>query len=434
MLKKSLCSPLLLVFFAALVVRVAYNLTTGHGYVAQFDAWEYDKLARNLIQYHCFCFTPGVPSISRAPLWPWIIGVIYWLWGTNNLNARLFLSVLGSGTCVIVYLFACNLFGRRYGLIAGLIAVIYPNLFIYDGWLYSESVYTFFYVSFAYSLYRFQKTRGKRWIVFSALSLGFSMLARQNGMFTIALLIVFALIVGWKHIMSWRKAISSTVLMIVLASLIVLPWSIRNYLETGYIVPVATGGSTVLAGAYNDTVFTNPFLGAIGTWVPPDMAQPRIQETQPCCNLTGENSNQEAYAFHWMLTHWHSMPRLLILHFINIWRPISPDGASPASQFPERLSSKVIKMALRFIPPVLYAFGLVGLVGLWRHKWHDLLTISLTIGLTIVQCVALYGSVRFRAPIEPMLIILATGGLAWIIQQLFTRRRKPGEGDTLPKS
>lgn len=424
MMKKYVLHPLTLVFFAALVIRVVYNLTTGHGYVAQFDAAEYDRLGQHLIKYHCFCNVPHVPSISRAPLWPMFIGIVYWLFGTNNLTARLFLSVLGSGTCVLVYCFARDLFGKRYGLAAGLVAAIYPGLFVYDGWIYSESIYTFLYLAFAYSLYCFQKTTERRWLLLSALSLGMSTLARQNGMFTIALLVVFALVVGWKHIMSWRQAILSTLLMIVLACLVVLPWTIRNYMVSGYIVPVATGSSIVLAGAYNDTVFTSPFLGATGTWVPPDQAQPPIPETQPCCNLSGEDPNQQSYAIHWMVTRWHSMPRLLAMHFINIWRPILPDGAPPVSQFPERFSSKIIKVGLRVMPPVLYVFTTIGLVALWRRRWRDLLTLSLAIGLTVAQCVALYGSVRFRAPIEPMLVILAIGGLAWVVQQVVSWRAR----------
>jgi hypothetical protein len=37
------------------------------------------------------------------------------------------------------------------------------------------------------------------------------------------------------------------------------------------------------------------------------------------------------------------------------------------------------------------------------------------IALTFVQCVALYGIPRFRAPIEPMLIVLAAGGVWWLV-------------------
>src|SRR5437588_4072577 len=110
-----------------------------------------------MIKYHCYCSVANTPSITRAPLWPYIMYSIFSVLGTTqDIYARLFLSVLGSGTCVIVYLFAGDTFGHRIALITGAIAAVYPGLFINDGWLYSESVYTFFLMAFAYTLYRFQ--------------------------------------------------------------------------------------------------------------------------------------------------------------------------------------------------------------------------------------------------------------------------------------
>lgn len=409
--------PAIITFLTALLVRILYNVFTGRGYVAQFDAHEYEQLALHIINNHCFCKgTPARPAITRAPLWPGIIALVYWLTGPTNLNARLFLSLLGSGTCVLVFYFAQDLFGRRFGLLAGIIAACYPGLFMYDGWLYSESLYTFLFLAFTYFLYRFQRKPTKRWLILSALALSLSTLTRPNGLFAIGALIAFFLIVGWKHILPWRTAIRSTLALTLLTCLIVLPWSIRNYLVSGSIVPVATGAGTILAGAYNNTVFTNPFLGSTGTWVPPDMAQPPIPETQPCCTISGEDPNQQAYVVNWILTHLHSMPRLLTLHFINIWQPIVPDGALPISQFPNRPSAKFITKLLQYESLCIFALAAFGIVTTWRRKWRELLTLYLSISLTVIMCVLLYGSVRFRSPIEPMLVILATGGLWQIVQ------------------
>src|SRR5229473_1204253 len=146
------------VFGLALLIRVIYNLTVGKHYLVEYDAHYYYDLAVGMIKYHCYCSVANTPSIARAPLWPYIMYIIFSVLGTTqDIYARLFLSVLGSGTCVIVYLFAQELFGRRIALIAGAIAAVYPGLFINDGWLYSESVYTFFLTAFAYSFYRFQR-------------------------------------------------------------------------------------------------------------------------------------------------------------------------------------------------------------------------------------------------------------------------------------
>ena len=49
----------------------------------------------------------------------------------------------------------------------------------------------------------------------------------------------------------------------------------------------------------------------------------------------------------------------------------------------------------------------------------------LSILLTIIQCLVFYGSSRLRAPIEPMLVLLAAGAIWWLTQnELGTLRWK----------
>lgn len=416
-MKKSGYLPFVVVLAIALLVRIAYNLTAGVGYVAMADAGQYERIALHLLSEHCFCDTANVPTLGRAPLWPTVIAVIYWIFGTNNITVRLFLSILGSLSCLIVYFFARDLFGKRLGLIAGLIAACYPGMFIYDGWLYSESLYTFCFLAFTYALYRFQISMQRRWIILSAIAFACSLLTRQSGLLTYAMLAFFVLVIIWKKLMPWRVALKGIGALALISCLVIIPWSIRNYVVSGYIVPVSTGSSTILAGSYNDTVFTNPMLGATGMWVLPNDAIPPIQYTQKCCNIWGEDPNQDAYATHWIETHIQSMPRLLAMHFINIWRPGTPDGLLPISQFPGRLSSRLISLALHLSAILIILLALVGMALTWRRKWRDFLTIYMAITVTVIQCIVFYGSPRFRAPIEPMLVILATGVL-WFFLQL----------------
>src|SRR5262249_22456328 len=51
----------------------------------------------------------------------------------------------------------------------------------------------------------------------------------------------------------------------------------------------------------------------------------------------------------------------------------------------------------------------------WR--WRELLFIYIMIAFTIGQNILYYGIPRFRAPIEPMLIILAAGTIWWLTLQ-----------------
>src|SRR2546421_12491569 len=127
--------PIISIFGLALLIRIGYNLTVARHYIPEFDAELYNNLAKHLVTDHCFCYAPNGHVTNRAPLWPFIMSVIYFITGPKNFYARLFFSFLGSATCVLVYLFAKDMFGKRIALITGAIAAIYPGLFIYDGWI-----------------------------------------------------------------------------------------------------------------------------------------------------------------------------------------------------------------------------------------------------------------------------------------------------------
>src|SRR5258708_23605912 len=114
-----LYAPALGIFGLALLVRVVYNLTVARGYIPEFEARYYDTIAQSLLREHCFCLQGHAPTTARAPLWSFIIAIIYAITGPKNFYARLFFSFLGSGTCVLTYLYAKDLFGRRIALAVG---------------------------------------------------------------------------------------------------------------------------------------------------------------------------------------------------------------------------------------------------------------------------------------------------------------------------
>src|SRR5437588_8366200 len=149
--------PAMSIFFLALLVRLVYNVTVARNYTPLHDSFSYYMLGVHILNEHCFCVQPNIPTAYRAPLWPAIIAAIIGLLGQHDYLLRYFLCLVGSGTCVIVYLFARDLFGRRIGLLAGVAAAIYPPLYIYDGWLYTESLYIFLFFAFCYAVYRLQR-------------------------------------------------------------------------------------------------------------------------------------------------------------------------------------------------------------------------------------------------------------------------------------
>jgi 4-amino-4-deoxy-L-arabinose transferase-like glycosyltransferase len=417
--------PAASIFCLALLVRIVYNATVAHGYIPEYDAQSYNTIALNLIHEHCFCLASHVPTVGRAPFWPWLIAGIYTLTGQANAHARLFLCFVGAGTCTIVYLWTRDIFSQRVGIITGIIAALYTGLFIYDGWLYTESLYTFLLLVFAYCLYRLQYTGQLRWAAVSGVALAAASLTRPNGLFYLGLLFVWAVLVVRARLLPWQTAVRGVLIVTLLTAGLIAPWTVRNYRVSHTLIPVAAGNGTVLAGSYNHVVLTNQKFsypgGYPGLWVPPNQVRPRL-DFRGHCGYTCD-AYEDAYARRWIRTHPGQALELFSLHFINMWRPYTSEQGLPVREFPGRASSKLLWDMMIIMPVPVILLALFGLVVTWRQRRQQLLLPVLLLLMDIGQCIAFYGSSRFRAPIEPILVLLVGAALWWLAQRVPSRRR-----------
>lgn len=408
--------PALFVYCLALIVRIAYNLTVALQYSPLHDSFAFQSMGLNMIDEHCFCYPSHLTTIARPPLWPMIIAGISLLFGRANIYDRLFLCCIGAGTCLFIYLFACKLFNKRIGLIAGLVAGIYPALYIYDGWMYSESLYTFLLIAVCYCVYRIQYNEGKskwQWIICGAL-IGLLTLTRANGIAVLVLAILWVIFLTWRKLLR-KRALIGIALTTLVAFALILPWTYRNYLVTHSFVLTEGDDGTVLLGAYNDQT-----LG-MGLWVNPHAVAPQVFKPFPsatcnaACELAREDAERGA-AIQWIQSHLHNIPRLMIYHFRNFWTPYISESDFPMEQFPQLPASQIVVQMSKTFPIVIFLFAALGLIVTLRKYWRELLFAYLVILATLGEAMVYYGSSRFRAPIEPLLILLAAGAIWWLTQ------------------
>jgi 4-amino-4-deoxy-L-arabinose transferase-like glycosyltransferase len=414
--------PAIGIFCLALIVRIIYNDTVAYHYYPLHDSAFYQGIAFHLLNEHCFCLESYVPTVDRAPLWPFTIAGLSLIFGPSDYFARLFLSLVGSGTCVLVYFFARDLFSWRIGVLAGVFAAIYPELYIYDGWLYTESLYIFLLFAICYGLYRLQRTPERNWPnwILCGVLLGLLSLTRPNGIIVIGLFIIWSFIMVWQKFLSLRMTIRGVLVSTLIAFVLIAPWTIRNYFVSHTFIPVAIGDGTVLLGAYNNEVLIKSTYpgGPKGTWINPIVSSPDVvrpfplHTCTPSCEVTREAAFKDA-AVKWIEDNIHTMPSLLKLHFINMWQPNTYEADLPIVRFPQQQSTQFVLNMMKTWPIYLFIFAALGLiVTLWR--WRELLFIYFMIILTVAQNIIYYGSSRFRAPIEPMLILLAAGFIWWL--------------------
>lgn len=121
------------------------------------------------------------------------------------------------------------------------------------------------------------------------------------------------------------------------------------------------------------------------------------------------------HALTWMRTHLSEMPALLGLHLLNMWTPYSYAHGLPFEEFPARFSSRVMVILIPLTSIPLFLLALSGLCATWKRFKKPLLMVYLVIAVTILQNIVFYGSPRYRAPIEPLLVLLAGGFLWWFL-------------------
>ena len=75
----------------------------------------------------------GEGVFLQGPLYPYLLGVVYWIFGPGFLVPRLLQCLLGAVTCVLTWRLGCELFDRRVGAVAGFAAAFYSMLIFYEG-------------------------------------------------------------------------------------------------------------------------------------------------------------------------------------------------------------------------------------------------------------------------------------------------------------
>jgi len=411
--------PLIGIFCFALIVRVTYNFTVASGYYPLHDSLTYQNIANSLVQEHCYCLYSHLPTVDRAPLWPFVIAMVDRIIGPQDIFVRLLLCAIGSATCVLLYLFAKDLFGERVGIVAGVMSAIYPFLYVYDGLLYSESVYIFLLLAFCYTLYHLQRTPGISLMATSGVLVGLLSLTRPNGLAILAIFVAWVGVLGWRKVFSWRIALKSVLVVSLLSLIFIAPWTLRNYKITHTLIPVAVGDGKVLLGAYNyetaDPIYQHGYYS--GIWIIPSESTPWVASKFPrdCsgpCEVKRDNAYKAA-AFQWIEEHIAYIPFMIEQHFMNTWQVVPQEADLAINRFPDRGSSQFVILMMETMTPIVFVLALIGLVVTYR-RWRDMLFLYLIITLTLTQSIVYYGIPRFRAPIEPLLILFAASALWWL--------------------
>lgn len=246
---------LALVFALGLGLRLDYAIRAPEQPVD--DARAYARIARSLYEGEGFTqgegpayrrlqsasnYTPGLPLLTA--------GVYELRRGADEETARIVLALLSSLAVPLAFLLGKRFGGPGTGLIAALPTAIYPALLEYSGMLMTEPLGTALLAATILAfLWACEGTRRWPWACAGLLAGAMTML-RPEYAFLIAILPGIALLRLRHGGAAWRR-LAPVALMLGCACLVILPWTIRNFVVFDRFVPLSTGGGQVLyQGSY----------------------------------------------------------------------------------------------------------------------------------------------------------------------------------------
>ena len=301
--------------------------------------------------------------------------------------------------------------GRTVAIVAGLIAAFYPNLWLIDGVLFPEGLMAALVVFTILVAYRWNdRPRYVLAIVLGAL-IGLTALTRGEGVFLMVLL-VLPLMLRQRELAvrdRWKQVLVTGV-----ACLAVLaPWMVRNLVTFEEFVPLSTNGNEVLVYANCDDAYYGKFLGFWSF-----DCQERIR--QATGDPQGDESQRAKYwrdvGVDYAKDHVSRLPVVVAARVGRQWDVFRPWQNAEFAPIEGRDKQGARLGLIAYY--ALVAAGINGVRVLWRRR-VTLLPLGAQIASVTITSAFAYGTVRFRAPAEPVLCLLAAVGIA----PLLTRRR-----------
>jgi 4-amino-4-deoxy-L-arabinose transferase-like glycosyltransferase len=400
---------LALITVGALTLRVVYILVVTRHDKLSLDQLYYLGSAVRVAHWDGFKTPPfyGLPNMQDAlhpPLTAAVLAPMAWLTNGSALAMRFVVGVAGAATVALVGLVGREVAGPPVGLTAAAIAAIYPNLVANDGIIMPETFATLATAAVIFFTYRTIRTRSWTMAAAAGVACAAAMLSRSELALLLVCLVVPAVLLLRDTDRAQRLRLSAVA--VLASAVVVAPWVGYNLARFERPVFLSYGEGATLLGANCKATYHGQY---VGFWI--GLCAPAPASVEPSV----EAAKQRREAFHYIRGHIGRLPTVVAARVGRLWsvyRPIQLARFSKADGIPEWLALAGLAMFA-----VLVALAIGGGWLLARRSVPVLPLVAPAVVLTVVAA-ALYGRVRFRAPVEAPLVVLA----AVAIHALWVRR------------
>jgi 4-amino-4-deoxy-L-arabinose transferase-like glycosyltransferase len=400
-------------FFSALALRLAHLRQIAANdpffYLPSVDPRIYHDWAVELSRGGWI----GDEVFLLGPLYPYFLGLVYAAVGPNILAAKLIHCLIGSATCVLVWMLAREVFDRRVALLAGAMTAVYSMLIFYEGSLMITNLQTPLVLLVLITAVKgLRAPTPGRWFLAGAL-LGLAALAREN-VLLYAPIAVFWILWQLRAPLGWKGAVAVAAAFCAGAALPVGTATVRNYAVSGEpALIVAGGGAQFYTGNNPDADGTYRIPKIFPRHLADHPFKERAIYRDHAERRTGRTLRESEVSAFWVgegLGFIRAQPiawvRLLARKFLLFWN--AEEIWNNRSYTLSRSSSLVLRLPLLGFG-VVAPLALLG-IALSAGDWRRLFPLHAMVGVFLATALIFFVLSRFRTPVVPVLIVFAASG------------------------
>jgi 4-amino-4-deoxy-L-arabinose transferase-like glycosyltransferase len=405
----------------ALALRVSYVLLfTRYENKSFYDAFWYQVMGDELRMGEFFRVPLGTaPSAAHPPLTSLLLGavnLVVGLHGGITTVPRLTEAVLGALVVLFVGLLGRDIAGGRVGLVAAVLAALAPDFWIPSGIVMSETPAMLFMALILLAIVRYLRAPGLWRAALIGVACGAETLVRAELILFVPTLLVLAALAA--RTVPVRQRMGQLGLGLLATLLVLAPWVGRNLATFTDRTYLSTGNGLALLGANCPQTYYGSQLGSWAFSCAVSQSGPGDESVQ------SERKTHAAaqYAEH----HLSRLPVVVLARIGREWgfyRPAQEAYIESGEGRP--VSATNAGTAVYYLMLPLTVAGIVIFRRRRIRQWYLLVPA----GVLVLVCAVFYGLVRFRAPFEVCMAVLAAAPLVLLGERLRRPRRVAPESE-----
>lgn len=355
----------------------------------------------------------GSGVFYQAPLYPYLLGVLYSITSANPLWVKLAQIVLEAFSCVLLASAGARFFGSaRVGILTGVLASLYaPAIFFTT--LIQKATLSLFFTSLVLNLLSrlYQSVRSPRLLLYLGIALGLLALTRENALIFVLLLAPWLAV---KYYGVPPRTLAAWIALLVLgANLPLVGVGVRNY--------VVGGDFTLTTSQFGPNFFIGNNANAKGFYLPLRLARGNVKHERDDAVAMAEASSGRKLSPVEVSEFWTTQALdyikedpidwlgLMIRKSLLVWNRVEAADTEDIAAY-RHFSIGLDTLARVFHFGIMVPLAAAG-IWLTRRRWRELGILYAMMTAYAASLTLFFLFARYRIPLVPPILLFAAVGI-----------------------